>query len=180
MNYRTMDSLNKVACFEYFLFRIIQWYRKCNSGHMPFITRLKALKLLFLASAIKIGGQNDLLDIFDRFFAMQHGPVEGDIYNAIVGGQLTHYKFEDVNLSVINEANIANEVSEDFQKRIDNSISSLFDKNPKLIQMPSFQLVEITHKWSCWQQSMEVAKILGKGSYLMDVEGIRNSNQIFE
>ncbi len=175
-----MDISLKIECFEYFLYNIIKWYKKCYNGHSLDITRLKALKLLFLTSAIKTEDGGDLLDIFNNFFAMQHGPVESDIYNAINGSQLVHYQFGGTKVSVINEENVVNGISDDIRRRIDASLWALYGRNSQLIRLTSFQLVDITHKWSCWQKSMEVAKILGKGSYLMDIESIRNSNQIFE
>lgn len=175
-----MESSNKIIYFEYFLYRIVNWYKRCYPGGELVITRLKALKLLFLASAVKTKDGDDLLDIFDKFYAMQHGPVEGDIYNAINSGRLSHYGFGEINITIINDENIISEISDSIRNRIDASISALYEKNPLLIQMPSFKLVDITHKWDCWQKSMEAAKILGKGSYLMNVTAIRESCQVFE
>lgn len=45
--------------------------------------KLTAMKLLFLAAAPKKDGGDDLLDIFDNFYAMPYGPVESDVYNYI-------------------------------------------------------------------------------------------------
>ncbi|MBQ4419395.1 MAG: hypothetical protein II870_07130, partial [Synergistaceae bacterium] len=42
----------------------------------------------------------DLLDIFDNFYAMQNGPVESDIYNAITSDQLTYYSFINFSLEI--------------------------------------------------------------------------------
>ena len=53
--------------------------------------KLTAMKLLFLAAAPKEEGGDDLLDIFDNFYAMPYGPIEIDVYNAIQGNKLPSY-----------------------------------------------------------------------------------------
>lgn len=176
-----MDIKIKIACFEYFLKGILSWHSVKYRGQLLVLTKVKALKLLFLTSAIKCDDGNDLLDIFDRFYAMKHGPVESDIYNAMMNDKLLHYSFKNTNIEVVNDSNIGNELSAEIRKRIDTSINQLMERNPSLINKTAFYLVEITHKWSCWQHAMEVASILGKGSYLMDTNSIRiSNNSVFE
>ena len=53
--------------------------------------KLTAMKLLFLAAAPKKDGGDDLLDIFDNFYAMPYGPVESDVYNAIQEDKLPSF-----------------------------------------------------------------------------------------
>ena len=92
--------LDKVKCFEYILIRLIEWYSNMRPDDTELLsfTRLKVLKLLFFVSAVKQDNtKRDLLDIFDNFYAMQHGPVESDIYNEITN-HLIFFNFEGRNI----------------------------------------------------------------------------------
>lgn len=81
----------KKQAFEYLLNGLLQWfsngelYKNSNS-----FSRVKVLKLLFFVAVIKDADGNDLLDIFDKFYAMPHGPVESDIYNYMSRDELDY------------------------------------------------------------------------------------------
>ena len=89
---------DKILLFEYLVYRLIEWYKDVVSdSHYinKHFSRLTALKLLFFVSTIKDteNGNKDLLDVFNKFYAMQYGPVEIDIYTAIVEGKTKLYTF---------------------------------------------------------------------------------------
>ena len=91
-------KVDKILLFEYLVYRLIEWYQKVVSDQkyiQKHFSRLTALKLLFFVSTIKDGENenSDLLDIFNNFCAMQYGPVESDIYAAIVKEKTRLYKF---------------------------------------------------------------------------------------
>lgn len=159
----------KIEAFEYLLSQLCSWQKEV--GDVEKMTKVKALKLLFLVASIPING-NDLLDVFDKFYAMPFGPVEGDVYEAIMVDSLTHYEFNDITLRTKPNTTL-NKLSEDLVQKIDASIAFLKQKEYKLITMSAFELVEYTHAWTCWQDAMYLARILSKNSYLMEVSEIR-------
>lgn len=185
VNIKKMNEMyikaDKIKYFEYFLSLIIQWYRSAYGSDKELsISRVTALKLLFLCAAIKNDVQEDLLCIFNKFYALPHGPVESDIYNAMVNGRCVNYNFESTYLVENNVKIHYDDLDEQIKSRIDRSVEALKKENKNLIKLHAFQLVEITHKWECWKQAMKIAAVLNKGSYTMNIESIRNSNAIFE
>lgn len=177
--------MNKVLCFEYIVFQLLKWHLSLHPKDSNFssFTRLKVLKLLFFVSAIhKDNEQQDLLDIFDKFYAMQHGPVESDIYNAMIQESLIYYSFKSRVISFQRQhidATDFNELPENLQLRLEQAVELLQQTNETIIDYSASQLVELSHKWDCWRLSMHLAQILAKGSELMDVNLIRNNNQYY-
>lgn len=175
----TMDITIKKQAFEYLLTQMLLWGEEMNPiVHNSAFTRLKVLKLLFFTAAIKNEQGQDLLDVFDNFYALPNGPVESDIYNCITSDNLTFYSFKDFSLSVKKQYN-ENELAEAIRTRIDIAVSTLKQKNRRLVQYSAVQLVELSHSWFSWQSSIQIARVLGKGSYRMDVNRIRLNQQLF-
>ena len=84
-------GIDKIEAFDYML----QLFEKWRDSHEelknePF-PKLKAMKLLFLAAAPKKDGGDDLLDIFDNFYAVPYGPVEIDIQKAMCEDRLPSF-----------------------------------------------------------------------------------------
>ena len=173
----------KILCFEYMIYSLLLWYKELSSDTNPIssFTRLKSLKLLFLVSAVDATQDNDgLLDIFDKFYAMQHGPVESDIYNAMVMSETSMFDFKERITIIKNpDDNIFAQIPAELRVRIDLSIKVLRDKNESIVLYNSFDLVEITHKWESWQIALDIAQILVKRSELMSVSSIRNDSKYF-
>ena len=170
----------KALCFEYILFQLIMWLDEVEFSHNS-LTRLKALKLLFFISTIRDKeGSKDLLDVFDNYWAMQHGPVESDIYNMIVRDNLTFYDFKS---RVIHQKKPINEFNfnqlGDLKKQVKESITLLRKKNKNIIKYSAFELVNLSHKWNCWQLSMHIAELSGRGSERMRKQDIRTDNQYY-
>lgn len=176
---------DKLISFEYLLYRFMQWYEELNQindeSHHQFLrefSRLKALKLLFLVSAIKNENGNNLLYLFNNFYAMQHGPVESDIYNAMVQDSFRYFRFQNRQTSFKQQTLSELEHIEN-RECLDNAISSLRQANSEIVSYPAMDLVEITHKWISWKSAYMVAQMLGKGSQFMPIEMIENSNEFF-
>lgn len=171
----------KIAIFEYAMYQFINWYGEVVSKDINHIThhftRLTALKLLFLLASVKDeSNQNrDLLEYFDNFCAMQYGPVERDIYSAIVTHRTTFYSFGNRQMNILNDAPQFNHISESNRNKVNAAINQLKSHNKALISYHSSRLVEITHKWESWRNAMSIACWLGKGSESMSTESIRNS-----
>lgn len=175
----------KLISFEYLLFQFMKWYEEVqqitDSSHTKFLSefsRLKVLKLLFLVSAIQDDKGRDLLSIFDKFYAMQHGPVESDIYNAMVNDSFTYFRFKNRETTLKKYPDFA---LENISNRdcLDYAISLLRKANSEIVSYPVMDLVEITHKWISWKSAYMVAQMLGKGSQSMSSELIKNGNKFF-
>lgn len=169
----------KLIAFEYILNQLIE---KGTIGNSKFFqssfTRLKALKLLFLVAAIKNQYGNDLLDIFDNFYALPNGPVESDIYNSITADTLKYYSFKNFSATE-KQAYSSAGLNEDVKERLDESIHSLLEVNGNILSYSAEQLVALSHMWSAWGNAIALAKAFDKGSYPMSINSIRNCKQIF-
>lgn len=183
--YNVMKA-NKILLFEYLIYCLIEWYKNAvsNNEHLnKHFSRLTALKLLFFVSTIKDteNENNDLLDIFDKFYAMQYGPVEIDIYTAIVEGKTQLYKFGVHELIVNSQDNkIFDSLKLQDKDRIDRAIMLLKNRNPKVISYPASILIEISHKWAAWQNAMSIAFMLGRRCEDMSINSIRENRQFYE
>ncbi len=172
-----MERNKKLLCFEYLVKKFIDWYKDA-SGNQDIIyatfTRLKLQKLLFLSAAINASKDNcDLLSVFSDFYAMQYGPVESDIYNAMMNNEFTKLSFSERYMVVQSDmSGISQDIDATIVGMIDNAIIQLRSKNEQLIKYPAFKLVEITHKWKSWQNAIDIAKVLGNGSEKMSVNDI--------
>lgn len=174
-----MDLEIKKMAFEYLLYQMLNW----GAEFVPQVpsssfTRLKALKLLFFTAAIKDSKERDLLDVFDNFYALPNGPVESDIYNFITADQLMYYTFRDFSFNKKIEFSIGG-LDEELRKRIDSAVEVLRLKNNNIVTYRAEQLVRLSHYWLSWQNSIQIAQALGKGSYKMDVNTIRTNPQYF-
>lgn len=174
---------NKILCFECILYQLINWYKELRPTDTSLLsfTRLKVLKLLFFVSAIQKNEKNrDLLDIFNNFYAMQHGPVESDIYKAMIDDKLPHYSFKFRSIYVVNDIH-----PQDFQElgeihnRITTSINLLRETNENIVTYTASQLVDLSHKWESWQLAIHMANTFEKGSEPMDCKLIRSNCQYY-
>lgn len=177
---------NKILLFEYLICCLIEWYKDTMSNNKNLnkhFSRLTALKLLFFVSTIKDteNENKDLLDIFDNFCAMQYGPVEIDIYTAIVDEKTQLYKFGVHELIVNSENNtIFDSLNPQDKNRIDRAIMLLKNRNTKIISYPASILIDISHKWEAWQSAISLASMLGRRCENMPTNSIRENRQFYE
>lgn len=173
--------MNKIFAFDYMLSLFEQWYKEEGKESRNFqnCSKLSVLKLLFLTAVPKIEGERDLLDVFDNFHALPYGPVESDIYNAIQDKKLPSYVITE--RSIVKKENVILPYKIEDYTQIKDAVDTLKAKNKNLILLNAFSLVEITHKWESWKQSIAFAKLMDMSSYKMTVESIRNDrNKYFE
>lgn len=176
----------KILLFEYLVYRLIEWYKDYASNQQSInnhFSRLTTLKLLFFVSTIKDAENEnrDLLDIFDSFCAMQYGPVEIDIYTAIVNGETTLYTFGVHELvQTTQDYSIFDSLDLQCKRRIEKAILLLKEKNPKIVSYPASLLIDISHKWDAWQDAMSIASMLGRRSENMSINSIRENRQFYE
>ena len=166
---------HKDLSFEFFLYKLIEWYRQSvpSDPQCVSLTRIKILKLLFFTSVIKTEDGHDLLDIFDNFYAMQHGPVESDIYNSISANQFRFYSFDGISLK------LPSNITDESKQNICNSLKELKKVNSRIVGYDPFKLVELSHQWNSWKRTYEVAGLMGKGSEKMSLKLIKEDEQFF-
>lgn len=174
--------MGKVYAFDYMLSLFEEWYNEENKEQnrgFENCSKLSMLKLLFLTAVPKGEGSGDLLDTFDNFCALPYGPVESDIYNAIQKDNLPSYVLTE--RSIMKKKDIALPYNEKDYLSVKNAVYALKEKNRLLILLNAFDLVEITHKWDSWKQSINFAKLMDMSSYKMTIESIRSDrNKYFE
>jgi uncharacterized phage-associated protein len=174
-----MEIATKISAFEYLLTQMLEWGKEMYpQGLDSSFTRLKALKLLFFASAVKNKNGGDLLDVFDNFYALPNGPVESDVYNRITTDTLTYYTFKDFSFARKLDYDSAG-IDDQLKERLDAAIDALRSENEKIISYSAVQLVALSHCWLSWQNSIRMANALGKGSYRMSTIQIRNNAQVY-
>jgi len=179
-----MERSKKLQYFEYLVKKYIDWYKDISNGleiHSAAFTRLKLQKLLFLSAAINAVENNiGLLSVFDDFYAMQYGPVESDIYNAMMNNEFTTLSFFERYMTVTGDmSNIVQGLDDSIVTMIDEAITQLKSQNNQLITFPAYKLVEITHKWKSWQNAIDIATALGNGSEKMSVKDICRDTKYF-
>lgn len=172
--------MDKIFAFDYMLSLFEQWYKEeGKESNFQNCSKLSVLKLLFLTAVPKSEGGKDLLDVFNNFHALPYGPVESDIYNAIQNGQLPSYIVTE--RSIVKKKGVILPYEIEDYTRIKDAVNALKEINKRLILLNAFSLVEITHKWESWKQSISFAKLMEMSSYKMTVESIKNDrNKYFE
>lgn len=185
-----MTSTKKILCFEYLIYSLNKWYKELNpndENSLEQFSRLKSLKLLFFASAVNASSnvKLGLLTVFDNFYAMQHGPVESDIYNAMVRSETQIFDFTDrptklKNAGIKLNDELFSELDSDDKELIDNAIETLKEKNNILVLKKPFDLVDISHKWNSWKVAYEIAQIFDKRSEKINSDDICNDIKYFD
>lgn len=177
--------MDKYLIFEYLVFRLNEWKSRLEGENIkvPAFTKLRLQKILFLACAWNVDGENPkLLNVFDQFFALPYGPVEMDIYEAMKNTtSFKHICFKGNEcLSDNLESSIFISMDSDYRKWIDEAVSDFSDNNRKYLTMPVFDLVELTHKWSVWQIAMQYAKLLGCSKEKITTSDIIESKKCYD
>ena len=173
--------MDKVYAFDYMLQLFLEWRKEflaASSLYSGTLNKLSVLKLLFLTAVPHKSGGEDLLDTFDKFYALPYGPVESDIYNAILKDALPSYKLTDT--EVKKKEHVALPYNSSDYSKVEDAVNDLRKINSQLILMRAFQLVDITHRWESWKDAYEFAKFMDMYSYRMSVDSIRNdANRYF-
>lgn len=175
-------EINKIEAFDYMLHLFEEWRDNHETIKGKPFPKLTAMKLLFLAAAPKKDGGDDLLDIFDNFYAMPYGPVESDVYNAMCEDKLPSFsvKYRSIEPREGAEPYNAKRYNCKLYHRVRNAVNDLREKNEKLVLLNAFELVEITHRWSSWDRAMDFAEFMGQMSAKMSIDSIRDSSKIFD
>lgn len=181
-------SKDKLLAFEYVLYKLTNWYMNKNniSNYNDFnsnnnLNKLKVIKLHFFVTAVN-SQKNNLLNVFDKFYAMPYGHVESDVYNSL--DKLNLFKIDTKKLFIISENNLGLNnfvnLKENIRTEIDNSIELLESKNPDIINYNALDLVEISHSWFSWISMFNYAKVNNRNSELIPHKLILEENKNFE
>ena len=169
--------MNKNLLFEYLVFRLDEWKKKIEKRNekVPAFTKLRLQKILFLVCAWNVENTNrKLLNIFDQFYALPYGPVEIDIYEAMKNSQtFQHISFNGNECIYCKlESAMFASISSVHRKWIDEAMDDFVKNDRKYLTMPVFDLVDITHRWSAWRITMDIASFFGKKIEKMSVKSI--------
>ncbi len=165
--------VRKILAFEYVVFKLIDWYKSFNGVERDVdfnsdndFSKLKVFKLHFFTSAIK-SDSNQLLSVFNNFYAMPFGHVESDIYDYI--NELERFeidvkatKIKGPYLDILHKS--FSELDGDIKSEIDEAIDVLFGRNNELINLSAMDLVELSHQWYSWKFTFDKAQSDGKFS----------------
>lgn len=175
---------NKILAFEYTIYQLIDWYKSLvptkGQSILSDFSKLKLFKLHFFVAAVNSGSKGeDLLNIFNRFYALPYGPVEGYIYDHI--NELQFYSVYNDHIDIKSDAiQNFNGLDESVQAQINAAIEALRGINDELVTFPAFRLVEISHKWPVWKLLYAQAQKKGRRNEFMPSELIRISPKFFE
>lgn len=173
--------MDKNLVFEYLVFRLNEWKLKLEKEKIkvPVFTKLRLQKILFLICAWKAESTNrKLLKIFNQFYALPYGPVEMDIYEAMKNRISFQYINFDGNECIYNnlEESMFVDVSKECRNLIDEAVDDFSKDHRQYLTMPVFDLVDITHRWSAWKITMDIATFFGNKKEKMSVECICRSS----
>lgn len=171
----------KIQYFEYIVSKLIEWYEDVkeenDESFEKHFSRIVVMKLLFFVAAVKNEKGEDLLDIFNDFYAMQYGPVEGEIYTAMEEERLVYYSFP---VFPIPELEIKEKPEMGSQEQVDEAIKALRGKNPKLVRYTSSKLIVLSHRWLSWRVAISIARLNGLNCESMTTQDIREDEMFFE
>lgn len=133
----------KIEYFNAFLWELLDWYKEDVDSNSNDLSKLKVLKLLFLWAS----KNDEALNIFNNFVAWDLWPVEKDLYIAIKDSNNDlFFNITNNNISKLKDW----ELSEESRKNAKDLIVFLKKINRNLIKTSASSLVDITHKWNCW------------------------------
>lgn len=173
---------NKKYAFEYLIDLLIQWHKNICGEHdtryEESFTKLKLIKLLFFASAISASNSDyGLLTVFNRFVAMPFGPVESDVYNEL-NSTIGKYKITDKKLQIV-DTSYSPVNDQEIEEKISKAVNLLKEKNKEIIKYSAFELVDLSHQWSCWKVTYEFAQKTGKRSMVIPAKMIIDSDKYY-
>lgn len=172
------NNTQKKLAFGYLMYLCLGWYNEKFNIEDNDFSKLKSLKLLFLAAAVK----GDLLDIF-KFSAMPYGPVESTIYDSINSNDVI-YSITARNTTLKGNGSLLDEsyfseLNDDIKRNCNDAINMLKYENKDLVYYSAFKLVDITHLWKCWRDTFKKANRNGKNSLLIEKEDILKDIKYF-
>ena len=168
--------------FKYFVEKIVEWYKEVKgiSEDIPVpntLTKTTIIKLHFFVCTLS-------RELFNKhtFYAMQFGPVCGDLLDALNqnhSGNILGYIIDMDGLQMKQESKNPQEDStiesndlDKYKTEYDQAIEGLKKINKELVVTNAFNLKQISHSWFGWRRAWEEAKLKGRGAVEMDFDDI--------
>ena len=160
MHQNTKDQ----ALFEYFLKKIIEWYKekaeiKDELSHPNNLSKMTILKLYFFVCTLD-------KELFNNstFYAMRFGPVCSELLDAINQESLGKYIIDANGLQVEPSKKTKRETQIDSSTRTlidkcNKAIEKLKEINDRLVITPALDLAHLSHSWLCWRNAWGLAEI---------------------
>lgn len=175
-----MNKQDKIPYVDYTIRKLVDWYIEIYGKETNDLSTLKVLKLIFFITAIDTSSnsKDSLLDtVFDKFYAMPYGHVESDVYSIIRNNSLNNVVVNNQKTSIKGISNY--NLDENLTSQISDSIAKLRSINPQLIELTSFDLVDLSHSWYSWQYYYSIARKKGLNSIEIDNQVIKEEDKIF-
>jgi uncharacterized phage-associated protein len=175
-----MTREEKIPYVDFVTRSLLKWYKDFCGENNNDLSTLKILKLIFFVTAVDTdsNSQDSLLDtVFDNFYAMPYGHVESDVYSIIKEKLINGISINNKNTTISDSSNYI--LDEFLSNKIESSINKLKHLNPHLIELTSFDLVELSHSWYSWQYFYSLAEKRGLNSLEIDNYVIKEEDKIF-
>ena len=167
----------KLDSFEYFVSKLVEWYNDAFGTIVGNdLSKLKVFKLHFFTTAVSTTTKDEgLLKIFGDFHALPYGPVESDIYSRL--NELNYFRITNSCVEIIKpfEENFINSLT--YKGLIDEAVGLLKEQNFALIKASAFDLVELSHTWTCWSLVFNYAKSKGRSASKIPEELIQHETK---
>ena len=176
-----MTREEKIPYVDFVIRSLLKWHDDFCKKESNDLSTLKVLKLIFFVTAVDTNSdsQESLLDtVFDKFYAMPYGHVESDVYSIIKESMIEGLSINNKNTTVYSSTSY-NSLDENISDKINISINKLKHLNPHLIELTSFDLVELSHSWYSWQYYYSLAQKQGLNSLEIDNSVIKGEDKIF-
>ncbi|MCH3883488.1 hypothetical protein [Tenacibaculum aquimarinum] len=108
---------------------------------------------------------------------MPYGHVESDVYSIIKENLIEGVSINNKNTTLSTSTNYI--LDKTISKKIQDSINKLKHLNPHLIELTSFDLVELSHSWYSWQYYYSLAQKQGLNSLEIENSVIKDEDKIF-
>lgn len=167
----------KNQIFEYFIFKTLIHLR--DKQKVNDLSILKCIKLLFFFSTVEDGNGDSLIDQFNNVYAMPLGHVEKDIYTGIKENSFENFSFTKQQTTLKKTTIHSSSFDEHVVELVDPKFDLLLQKNPDILFMPAYALVELSHQWFSWRYYFDQAKSQNKLSMKIPVEVIKNEYKVY-
>ena len=158
--------MEKIIIFEYIVYIFLKEYslitwlsEKDVMNWTNDLSILKIQKLLFFLST----KSKKILNIFE-FYALPYWPVDIDTYTNY--SKLKYFEISTKNTILKDSFELDNENLKSF---VNEAINSLKSENSSIFKLGAFDLVNITHKWSCWKDNKTFRWLITRDEILSSI-----------